>query len=116
MSKENNHLVFELREPLEIRSITIRRGERAKPLDPHDGPRDYAPILTLKAFQDEVTFFKVATISSQALREMDTPSISSFDAVKARFYRITTSRTTHIAEVNLHTSPRLEQWTAKRIM
>jgi hypothetical protein len=113
MSNENNNLVFELSESLEVRSITIRRGEREKPLDPHDGPRDYAPILKLEASQDGVNFYEVSTFSSQALREMDTPLISSFDAVRARFYRITTNRSTNISEVNLHTSPRLERWTAK---
>lgn len=106
-------LTFELTEPFEARSLTIRRGSREKPLDPHDGPRDYAPDLVLEASVDGVNYTKVTAIQSVALREYDTPSIATFPAVSAKYFRIRTNRGTNISEVMLYGSARLNNWTAK---
>lgn len=112
--EDKKHTVtFELTEPFEARSITIRRGHREAPLDPHDGPRDYAPNLILESSKNGLNYTKVANIHSVALREYDTPSIATFPSVIAKYYRITTNRSTSLSEVDLHSSSRLENWTAK---
>lgn len=48
-----------------------------------------------------------------ALRAMDTPGTLSFPPVKARYFRITTDRGTNLAEVDIHASPRLQDYAAK---
>lgn len=113
LDKEKNRLVFELTEPFEARAITVRRGNREKPLDPHDGPRDYAPVLTLEVSDDGVNYRKVTILNSPALRAMDTPSIANFAPAIGRYFRLTTNRSTNLSEVNLHGSTRLNNWTAK---
>lgn len=113
LDKWNRQLIFELTHPFEAQAITVRRGDREKPLDPHDGPRDYAPVLTLEVSQDGVDYTKVTTLSSPALRAMDTPSTARFSPVTGRYFRLTTNRSTNLSEVNLHASDRLENWPAK---
>lgn len=106
-------LFLELDAPFEAQAATVFRGKREQPLDPHDGPRDYAPVLTLEASDDGIHFTSVGTFRSPALRAMDTPSTLSFDPVKAQWFRIITNRATNLAEINLHASARLENYTAK---
>ena len=113
LDKQKNILTLELSEPFETRAITVRRGEREKPLDPHDGPRDYAPVLTLEVSEDGINYQKVANLNSSALRAMDTPSTASFAPVKGRYFRLTTNRSTNLSEVNLHASDRITNWPAK---
>lgn len=52
MQRAGSVLTFELSQPFEARAVTVRRGKREKPLDPHDGPRDYAPDLKLEVSED----------------------------------------------------------------
>ena len=113
LDKQKGQLTFELNQPFEAQAITVRRGDREKPLDPHDGPRDYAPVLTLEVSQDGIQYTKIATLNSPALREMDTPGIARFTPAKGRYFRLTSNRSTNLSEVNLHASDRLENWPAK---
>ncbi len=106
-------LLVELDAPFDAQAATVFRGAREKPLDPHDGPRDYAPALALEASADGVHFTLVGTFRSPALRAMDAPSTLSFAPVKARWFRLTTNRGTNLAEINLHASARLEGYAAK---
>jgi hypothetical protein len=112
MAESKNVMLFELSHPFEARSISILR-DNEEPKDPYDGPRDYPPTLTLEYSNDGINFSKVCTFSCPALRAMDTPGIASFDVVKAAYYRLTTTNPTSICDVNLHSSPRLKDWTAK---
>lgn len=113
MLGEGSTLIFELSESFEARAISVLRGIREKPLDPHDGPRDYGPILDLEFSEDGIHYTKVVTIECPELRSMDTPGIASFNAVRGRFFKIITNRETNISEVILHSSARLKNWTAK---
>ncbi len=106
-------LLIELDAPFEAQAATVFRGKREKPIDPHDGPRDYAPVLTLEASTDGIHFTPVGKFCSTALRAMDTPYTLSFAPVKARWFRLTTNRGTNLAEINLHASARLENYAAK---
>ena len=113
MQQAGSVLTFELSRPFEARAVTVRRGKREKPLDPHDGPRDYAPDLKLEVSEDGRHYVDVSNISCPALRSMDTPGIALFGAVKGRYFRFITNRGTNISEVLLHASTRLTDWTAK---
>lgn len=106
-------LTFKLSKPFEAHAITVRRGDREKPLDPHDGPRDYAPALTLEVSEDGTHYAHVARLNSPALRAMDTPATARFAPAKGMYFRLTTNRGTNLSEVNLHTSDRLDNWPAK---
>lgn len=106
-------LLFELSEPFEARAATLYRGEREKPLDPHDGPRDYAPSLLLEVSENGTDFVTVGHFNCPPLRAMDAPGTLSFARIKARYFRITTDRGTNLAEVDFHASPRLENYAAK---
>ncbi|MCD8313857.1 MAG: hypothetical protein LUC24_06825 [Bacteroidales bacterium] len=106
-------LTFELNEPLKAQSITIYRGDREQPLDPHDGPRDYPPSILLETSQDGTNFTPIGAIVCPALRAMDAPASLSFPTVEAKYFRLTPSRGTNLAEVELHASPRLDGYAAK---
>ena len=79
MQRAGSVLTFELSQPFEARAVTVRRGKREKPLDPHDGPRDYAPDLKLEVSEDGRHYVDVSNISCPALRSMDTPGIALFE-------------------------------------
>lgn len=106
-------LVVELSTPFCAEAVTVRRGTREQPLDPHDGPRDYAPVLSLEQTTDGVHFTKVASINCPALRAMDTPGVASFPSLTATTFRLTTNRDTNLSELTLHSTPRLAGWPAK---
>lgn len=111
--EKGDTLLFELTEPFGAQGATIYRGKREKPLDPHDGPRDYAPSLLLEVSTDGVHFVQVGRFESYALRAMDTPSALSFPLVKARYFRIASNRGTNLSEVDFHASPRLKGYASK---
>ena len=106
-------LLFELQEAFELQAATLYRGEREKPLDPHDGPRDYPPVLRVEVSLDGKEFRPVGTFRCSALRAMDTPGTFSCPPVKARYVRLTTNRGTNLAEVDFHASPRLSDYAPK---
>ncbi len=106
-------LLLVLTEPYTMQSATIYRGERESPLDPHDGPRDYPPTLTLEASMDGVHFTRLGTFNSPILREMDAPSALSFPLTQACYVRISTSRGTNISDLDIHTAPHLTDYVAK---
>ena len=106
-------LLFELSAPFNAQAGTVYRGDREKPLDPHDGPRDYAPSLKLEVSEDGINFTFIGQFNCPPLRAMDVPGTISFAPVKARFFRITTNRSTSLAELNFHSSPRIENYAAK---
>lgn len=113
MDQAKATLTIELSHPFEARAITVRRGNREKPLDPHDGPRDYAPVLKLEVSDDGVHYAEVATLNCPALRAMDTPGVACFAPVTGRYFRLMTSRGTNLSEISLHASDRLNNWPAK---
>lgn len=106
-------LLFELSAPFYAQAGTVYRGEREKPLDPHDGPRDYAPSLTLEVSEDGIRFTSVGIFNCPPLRAMDVPGTITFAPITARYFRITTDRSTNLAELNFHSSPRIEHYAAK---
>jgi hypothetical protein len=106
------HLLFEFFRPFEAKAITILR----KPEVPHDlfdGPRDHQPLFTLESSTDNINFSPVCTLNMPALREMDTPGAASFNAVTAKYFRLTARSPTWISNVEFHASPRLPGWPGK---
>ncbi len=83
-------LTVHLRKPMTVMSGRVYRGTRETPLDPHDGPRDYAPVLTIEG---------LGTIACPTLRAMDMPGWLSCEAREVSELRITSSRGANLAEL-----------------
>ncbi len=111
--EEKQQLLIELSEAFTAQAAIVYRGDREKPLDPHDGPRDYAPSLLLERSENGVDFTPVGRFNCPPLRAMDVPGTTSFSPVKAKYFRITTNRGTNLAELNFYASPRLDNYPAK---
>lgn len=100
--EKGQKLLLRLDAPIDINQITVYRGHREKPLDPHDGPRDYAPNLKIEISADGKSFTSVATLHCPTLRSRDVPGMTTFDKVSARWIRITSDRGTNLAEIDFH--------------
>jgi len=111
-SQPKNTLLLEFSEPFETRAICILRKPEI-PRDLFDGPRDHPPTLILESSDDGTTFKEIGRITCVELRQMDTPSTLSYNAVTAKFYRLTTTSSTWLSEVQLQSGPRLGGWSGK---
>lgn len=100
--EKGQKLLLRLDAPVNINQITVYRGHREKPLDPHDGPRDYAPNLKIEVSGNGKDFTDVATLHCPTLRSRDLPGMRTFDKVSAQWIRITSDRGTNLAEINFH--------------
>lgn len=105
-------LVLAFDAPYEARAITILRKAEV-PRDLFDGDRDHPPVFLLEASDDGKQYSRIGNVACSQLREMDAPSTLSFPAVTARYYRLSTTAPTWIADVQLHSGPRLAGWQGK---
>lgn len=111
--EKGQNLLVELYDSFESQSVMIYRGNREKPLHPHDGPRDYPPILNLDISDDEGNYFNVGRIVCPSLRAMDSPGVLTYKTVNSRFYRISSNRGTNLAELNFLHYPCLKDFPDK---
>lgn len=89
-------LEVELGEEREIAAINIWRGEREKPLDPHDGPRDYGCTLKIEG---------VGEVRCPTLRARDVPGrLELASPVKASKLVIKSSRGANIDRIEVISS------------
>jgi len=112
VGERTSSLLLEFAEPFEARAISILRKPEI-PRDLFDGPRDHPPSLVLASSDDGVKFKDIGRISCVELRQMDTPSVLSFNGVTAKYYRLTTNSPTWLSEVELQNGPRLGGWPGK---
>ncbi|MFD0991107.1 glycosyl hydrolase [Mariniflexile jejuense] len=110
--KEDSVLEFEFLNPFEARSITIIRKAEI-PKDLFDGPRDHPPHFIIEASFDGMSYFKLASVNTPALREMDTPAMQNFKATKAKYFRLRTKNSTWLSSVEFISGPRLAGWPGK---
>lgn len=103
-------LIIELNEKFYSQSVMVLRGKREKPLDPHDGPRDYPPVLIFESSADGITYRSLGSMVCPSLREMDPPCTITYKNDNARFYRISSSRGTNLAEIDMHAYPCLNEY------
>ncbi len=76
----------------DVSVINVWRGEREKPLDPFDGPRDYACTLKVEAFSDG-DWRKIGDLRCPVLCARDVPGRLALKApVKASRLRLTSNR------------------------
>ena len=83
--------------------FNLWRGLREKPLDPFDGPRDYAPNLCVEVSRDGNQWLTVGHATGTALKAHDIPIYFSCQTQKCRFLRLTTNRGTNLDRIEILT-------------
>ena len=105
-----SYLQFEFEESFEARSISVYSTTLAL-------PAVGGANMLLEASDDGTHFRQVAELSRAGFHRqtslIETPSIASFSAVSAKYFRILIPQSANIAAVNLITSTRLPEWTKK---
>lgn len=80
----------------EIAALNVWRGEREKPLDPFDGPRDYGCTLKFEAF-DGAVWKVLGDVRCPVLRARDVPGRTAFKSSPATAkLRLTANRSANI--------------------
>lgn len=87
--------------------LNIWRGKRETPLDPFDGPRDYAPQLTIELSTDGRQWTEVGKATGPALKARDIPlhfHLNTAEGIEARYLRLTSNRSTNLARIEILTA------------
>ncbi|MCM1068072.1 MAG: hypothetical protein NC418_10925 [Muribaculaceae bacterium] len=87
-----------------LTGFNLWRGERETPLDPYDGPRDYAPRITVEASTDGMNWQNLGTASGPALKARDIPIHFSCPATGCRFLRLRSNRGTNLDRIEILTA------------
>ena len=85
--------------------FNLWRGERETPLDPHDGPRDYAPVLTVEFSADGNSWTKMGEARGTALKARDIPIHFSCNPEDAQYIRLTPNRGSNLTRMEILTAP-----------
>ena len=97
-------LVIALERKKPLTGFNLWRGEREKPLDPFDGPRDYAPILTVEVSNDTKVWTNLGTVSGVALKARDIPVYFKCDPTVCRYIRLTSNRGVNLDRIEILTA------------
>ena len=85
----------------EVAALNVWRGEREKPLDPFDGPRDYGCTLKVEAF-DGAAWRAVGEVRCPTRRARDVPGFLRLKSpAKATRLRLTSNRGANLARVEV---------------
>ncbi len=84
--------------------FNLWRGEREKPLHPHDGPRDYPPRLRVEVSCDGNHWQELGTAAGPALKARDLPIYFACPATPCRYLRLTSNRGTNLTRIELLTA------------
>ena len=90
----------------DVAALNVWRGEREKPLDPFDGPRDYGCVLKVEAF-DGTAWKTLGDVRCPVLRERDVPGRTLFRTpARAAKLRLSANRGANIDRIEIiSTSP-----------
>ena len=103
--EEGQPVIIVLQKEKPLVGFNLWRGERETPLDPFDGPRDYAPRLTVEVSSDGKAWRKLGTASGPQLKARDIPIYFHCDETKCRFVRLTSNRGTNLDRIEILTAP-----------
>ena len=78
--EKDESVVITLQKEKPLVGFNLWRGEREKPLDAFDGPRDYAPRLKVETSKDGKNWTEVGTASGRPLFAHDIPIYFKCDA------------------------------------
>ncbi len=97
-------VVITLEKMKPLQGFNLWRGDREKPLDPFDGPRDYAPTLTVEASADGKKWTNLGTASGPALKARDIPIYFKCETTMCRHIRLTSNRGTNLDRIEILTA------------
>lgn len=103
--EKDESVVIKLNRVKPVVGLNIWRGLREKPLDPYDGPRDYAPKLKVETSMDGVNWKEIGIAAGRPLKARDIPIYIAFEAAKSRYIRLTSNRGTNLKRIEVLTSP-----------
>ncbi len=103
--EKGESLVITLQKEKPLVGFNLWRGEREQPLDPFDGPRDYAPMLQVEVSRDGHTWTNVGTASGVGLKAHDIPIYFKCDETRCRYIRLTSNRGTNLYRIEVLTAP-----------
>ncbi|MCR4584053.1 MAG: hypothetical protein K5764_10960 [Prevotella sp.] len=103
--EEGQSVTVALQKEKPLVGFNLWRGEREKPLDPFDGPRDYAPRLTVEVSSDGKNWETLGTASGTALKARDIPIFFHCEETMCRYVRLTSNRGTNLDRIELLTAP-----------
>jgi len=85
----------------EVSALNVWRGEREKPLDPFDGPRDYGCTLKAEVF-DGAAWHAVGDVRCPTLRARDVPGFLRLKSpARATRLRLTSNRGANLARIEV---------------
>lgn len=99
--EKDESLVVTLSGVKPVVGFNLWRGEREKPLHPHDGPRDYAPRLRVEVSVDGDSWQEIGVASGPALKARDIPVYFSCDPMTCRYIRLTSNRGTNLSRIEI---------------
>lgn len=102
--EKDESIVLTLKREKPFIGFNLWRGEREKPLHPHDGPRDYAPKLSVEISKDGKTWEKVGIASGQQLKAHDIPIYFYCQAKWCKYIRLTSNRGSYLDRIEILTA------------
>ena len=104
--EKSEPLIIKLERKKPLTGINLWRGEREQPLDPFDGPRDYAPKIQVEASADGIHWQEAGMMSGRQLKARDIPlHLSCKDTIDCRYIRLTSNRGTNLDRIEVLTAP-----------
>lgn len=103
--EDNGQTVVKMEKRKPFVGFNLWRGERETPLDPYDGPRDYAPRLKVEVSDNGLDWIDVGSATGTALKARDIPIHFSCDKIDCRYIRLTSNRGTNLDRIELLTAP-----------
>ena len=101
--EKDSSVVIALTKKKTLIGFNLWRGKREQPLDPFDGPRDYAPKLQVEVSVNGQEWISVGTAAGVGLKERDIPIYFKCDTIACRFVRLTSNRGTNLDRIELLT-------------
>lgn len=103
--EQDESLTITLNGKKPVVGFNLWRGERETPLDPFDGPRDYAPKLKVELSADGHNWTEMGTASGRALKNRDIPIHFTCQPTDSKYVRLTTNRGTDLRNIEILTAP-----------
>ena len=95
-------LVIRMKQPFAAQAVTLYGEKETPPFG-----------ATIEASDDGRAWRAVAKVSVGAERGIESPGTANFDAVTARYFRVTPTRQAKLAEALLYATPRIPDWDVK---
>lgn len=103
--EKGESLIVSMQKVKPFLGFNLWRSEREKPLDPFDGPRDYAPKLKVEVSIDGEYWTEIGRASGPALFAHDIPIYFGCGEIPCRYIRLTADRGTNLDRIEMLTAP-----------